>query len=41
MHENKYLHLPVVDEDQGGLVVGVVNVVELVQATVGSRGSSR
>ena len=40
MHENKYLHLPVVDEDEG-TVVGVVNVMEIVQATAGAKGSSR
>lgn len=40
MHENKYLHLPVVDEDTG-IVQGVVSVMEIVQATAGSKGSSR
>ncbi len=40
MHENKYLHLPVVDLDQS-TVVGVVNVMEILQATAGDRGSSR
>lgn len=40
MHENKYLHLPVVDEEEG-TVVGVVNVMEIVQATAGDKGSSR
>lgn len=40
MHENKYLHLPVVDEDEG-TVVGVVNVMEIVQATAGAKGSTR
>ena len=40
MHDNKYLHLPVVDSDQG-TVVGVVNVMEIVQAMAGTRGSSR
>lgn len=40
MHENKYLHLPVVDEDRG-MVEGVVNVMEIVQATAGDKGSSR
>ena len=40
MHENKYLHLPVVDEDKA-FVVGVVNVMEIVQATAGAKGSSR
>lgn len=40
MHENRYLHLPVVDEDEG-TVVGVVNVMEIVKATAGAKGSSR
>lgn len=40
MHENKYLHLPVVDE-QSGEVVGVVNVMEIIQATAGDKGSER
>lgn len=40
MHENKYLHLPVVDE-ASGIVQGVVNVMEIVQATAGTRGSAR
>lgn len=40
MHDNKYLHLPVVDSDEG-TVVGVVNVMEIVQAMAGARGSSR
>lgn len=40
MHENKYLHLPVVD-NESGTVVGVVNVMEIVQATAGAKGSSR
>lgn len=40
MHENKYLHLPVVDENDG-TVVGVVGVMEIIQATAGDRGSER
>lgn len=40
MHENKYLHLPVVDLDVG-TVVGVVNVMEILRATAGDKGSSR
>lgn len=40
MHENKYLHLPVVDLDES-TVVGVVNVMEILQAAAGDRGSSR
>ena len=40
MHENKYLHLPVVDESDG-TVLGVVSVMEIIQATAGDRGSSR
>lgn len=40
MHENKYLHLPVVDESSGA-VVGVVGVMEIIQATAGDRGSDR
>lgn len=40
MHENKYLHLPVVDEDSGE-VIGVVNVMEIIQATAGDKGSER
>lgn len=40
MHENKYLHLPVVDESSG-TVLGVVSVMEIIQATAGDRGSSR
>lgn len=40
MHENKYLHLPVVDAD-AGMVVGVVNVMEILQATAGDKGSAR
>lgn len=40
MHENKYLHLPVVDID-AGTVVGVVNVMEILQATAGDKGSAR
>ncbi|CAN0160389.1 unnamed protein product, partial [Ectocarpus sp. 6 AP-2014] len=39
MHENKYLHLPVVDLDEG-TVVGVVNVMEILRATAGDKGSS-
>lgn len=39
MCENRYLHLPVVDEDTGR-VLGVVDVMEIVQATVGQEGSS-
>lgn len=40
MHENKYLHLPVVDLDVG-TVLGVVNVMEILRATAGDKGSSR
>lgn len=40
MHENSYLHLPVVD-GEGGRILGVVNVVEVVKATIGARGSAR
>ncbi|CAN0034127.1 unnamed protein product [Ectocarpus fasciculatus] len=39
MCENRYLHLPVVDE-RSGAVLGVVDVMEIVQATVGQEGSS-
>lgn len=39
MHENKYLHLPVVDEDSGN-VLGVVSVMEIIQATAGEEGST-
>lgn len=39
MHQNKYLHLPVVDESNG-TVSGVVNVMEIMQATAGEQGSS-
>lgn len=38
MHQNKYLHLPVVDESTG-TVSGVVNVMEIMQATAGEHGS--
>lgn len=40
MHENKYLHLPVLDE-RNGVVVGVVNVMEIIQAVAGNKGSER
>ena len=40
MHENKYLHLPVLDGEQH-TVVGVVNVMEIVQATAGAKDSAR
>ncbi|CAM9344846.1 unnamed protein product, partial [Hapterophycus canaliculatus] len=40
MHENRYLHLPVVDEDSGN-VLGVVSVMEIIQATAGDKGSDR
>ena len=40
MHENKYLHLPVVDID-ASTVLGVVNVMEIFQATAGDKGSAR
>jgi len=40
MHENKYLHLPVVEEDTGR-VLGVVSVMEIIQATAGEKGSDR
>ena len=39
MCENRYLHLPVVVEDTGE-VLGVVDVMEIIQATVGQEGSS-
>ena len=39
MHENKYLHLPVVDESNGN-VLGVVSVMEIIQATAGEEGST-
>ncbi len=39
MHENKYLHLPVVDESNGN-VLGVVSVMEIIQATAGEEGSA-
>ena len=39
MHENKYLHLPVVDESSG-TVLGAVNVMEIIQATAGEQGST-
>ena len=39
MHENKYLHLPVVDEGTGN-VLGVVSVMEIIQATAGEEGST-
>eukprot|EP00953_Heterococcus_sp_UTEX-ZZ885_P010254 5988-Heterococcus_DN1.PRE.1 len=38
MHECKYLHLPVVDAK--GRVVGLVDVMEIINATVGQEGSS-
>lgn len=40
MHENKYLHLPVVEEDTGK-VLGVVSVMEIIHATAGEKGSDR
>ena len=40
MHENKYLHLPVVDEGTGE-VLGVVGVMEIIRATAGAKGSDR
>lgn len=39
MCEKRYLHLPVVAEDTGQ-VLGVVDVMEIVQATVGQEGSA-
>ena len=39
MHDNKYLHLPVVDESSGN-VVGVVGVMEIILATAGEQGST-
>lgn len=39
MVENRYLHLPVVD-DASGDIAGVVDVMEIIQATVGQEGSS-
>ncbi len=38
MHDCRYLHLPVVDED--GCVQGVVNVMEIIDSIVGEEGSS-
>ena len=38
MHECKYLHLPVVDAN--GRVAGLVDVMEIINATVGQEGSS-
>lgn len=40
MHDNKYLHLPVVDQE-AGTVQGVVSVMEIIQATAGDRGSHK
>lgn len=40
MHENKYLHLPVLDQSTC-TVLGVVSVMEIIQATAGDRGSTR
>lgn len=40
MHENKYLHLPVLNQATGQ-VVGVVNVMEIIQSTAGDNGSER
>lgn len=39
MHQNKYLHLPVVDE-ANGTVLGLVNVMDIMQATAGEHGSA-
>lgn len=39
MCENRYLHLPVVDEESGE-VTGVVDVMEIIEATVGQEGSA-
>lgn len=39
MCENRYLHLPVVD-DESGEVMGVVDVMEIIEATVGQEGSA-
>lgn len=39
MCENRYLHLPVVDEETGE-VMGVVDVMEIIEATVGQEGSA-
>lgn len=40
MHENKYLHLPVVDDDSLE-ILGVVGVMEIIRATAGDKGSDR
>lgn len=40
MHENRYLHLPVVEENSGN-VLGVVSVMEIIQAVAGDKGSER
>ena len=39
MCENRYHHLPVMEEESGE-VMGVVDVMEIIQATVGQEGSS-
>lgn len=39
MHDNKYLHLPVVEESSGK-VLGVVAVMEIILAIAGEEGST-
>lgn len=39
MCDNRYLHMPVVDEDSGE-VMGVVDVMEIIEAMVGQEGSA-
>ena len=39
MCENRYHHLPVVKKESGE-VMGVVDVLEIIQATVGQKDSS-
>lgn len=39
MCDNRYKHLPVLEEGTGK-VVGVVDVMEIISATVGQEGSS-
>lgn len=39
MCQNGYLHMPVVD-DATGRVVGVVDVMEIIEVTVGQEGSA-
>lgn len=39
MHQNKYLHLPVVDETNG-MLLGLVSVMEIMLAIAGDENSS-